>query len=188
MHDIEPHYNWQNNYIPENDKNSPYFGKHINRNFYSNTIYGYLIHPAWDEFGSETLYLKILYADYQSAFVIIEMLGEWNDCINNDIMFLKRKVIDKFLKSGIDKFIIIGENVLNFHFSGDEYYEEWFQDVEDGWIAFINFRQHILNEFSKINIDFFVNYGGDLDNLAWRKYSPLKLFNSVADVLKHRLV
>jgi len=28
------------------------------------------------------------------------------------------------------QFILIGENVLNFHSSDDCYYEEWFQDVE----------------------------------------------------------
>ena len=102
-------------------------------------------------------------------------------------MFFKRKIIDCFLKSGIEKFIIIGENVLNFHYSGDEYYEEWFQDVEDGWIAFINFRKHILDEFSKINIDYYIHFGGDLDKMEWRKFSPLKLYYSISDIIRHRL-
>lgn len=188
MHDIEPYHNWQNKYKPENDINSPFYGRHTNRNVFANTIYGYLISPHWDEFGSETLYMKVLFADYSSSFVIIELMGEWNDCINNDIMFLKRKVIDKFIKSGIYKFIIIGENVLNFHYSGDEYYEEWFQDIEDGWIAFVNFRKHILDEFSRINIDYFINFGGDLDIFEWRKYPPLKVFKNVSEIVSHRLV
>ncbi|NUM32255.1 MAG: hypothetical protein HUU47_08025 [Bacteroidetes bacterium] len=187
MHDIEPYQNWQNKYTPESDKNSPFYAKNINRNIYSNSVYGYLIHPGWDEFGSETLYLKVLYADYDNLFVIIELLGEWNDCINNDIMFLKRKVIDKFIKSGIDKFLIIGENVLNFHFSGDEYYDEWYQDIENGWIACINFRKHVLDEFSKIKIDYYLIFGGDLDELIWRNNSPQKLYNTVSEIIKHRI-
>ena len=188
MHDIEPYQNWQENYKPETDINSPFFNLHTDRNSYLNTIYGYLIHPFWDEFGSETLYIKILYADYSNTFVIIELLGEWNDCINNDIMFFKRKIIDCFFKSGIEKFIIIGENVLNFHYSGDEYYEEWFQDVEDGWIAFINFRKHILDEFSKINIDYYIHFGGDLDKMEWRKSSPQRVFKTISQIISHRLI
>jgi hypothetical protein len=43
------------------------------------------------------------------------MMGEWNDCINNDIMFLKRDVIEPMLENGSVKFILVGENVLNFH-------------------------------------------------------------------------
>ena len=44
----------------------------------------------WDDFGSSTLYIKILFADYDGGFAIIELIGEWNDAINNDIMLLKR--------------------------------------------------------------------------------------------------
>lgn len=187
MHNIEPFYNWLHLYKTENDLNSPLYSKYALRDVYTNTIYGYLIHPEWDEIGSETLYLKILYADYLESYVIIELFGEWNDCINNDIMFFKRKIIDKFIYTGIDKFIIIGENILNFHFLEDDYYEEWFQDVEDGWIAFINFRKHILDEFSKFNLDFYINYGGILDEFEWRKLSPKFLFKNVKDVLNHRL-
>ena len=99
---------------------------------FTNTIYNFYIHPQWDHFGSPTLYLKILFADYKHHFVIIELIGEWNDAINNDIMFLKREVIDPFISNGIYKFILIGENVLNFHASDDCYYEEWYEDVRDG--------------------------------------------------------
>ena len=56
--------------------------------------------PLWDEFGSSTLYMKILMADYQEGYAIIELIGEWNDAIENDIMILKRDVIDNFPKTG----------------------------------------------------------------------------------------
>lgn len=39
--------------------------------------------------GSETLYLKILWVDYDLKFTIIEFLGEWNDCIEEDCQMLK---------------------------------------------------------------------------------------------------
>jgi len=187
MHSIEPFYHWQHLYKSEEDKISPFFGREHSEVYFTNTIYGHYIHPQWDEFGSETLYLKVLNADYNEGYVIIELLGEWNDCINNDIMFLKRDVVDEFTAAGISKFIFIGENVLNFHASDEEYYEEWFQDVEDGWIAFINFREHVLAEFSKFRIDYYVNYGGELDHLDWRKSTSAMLFSSVENILRRRL-
>jgi len=39
----------------------------------------------------------VLYADYEIGFAIIEFIGEWNDAIENDIMTLKRELIDKML-------------------------------------------------------------------------------------------
>src|SRR5207249_3657998 len=109
------------------------------------------------------LYIKILFVDYLECYAIIEMIGEWNDAINNDIMFLKRDVIELMINKGINKFILIGENVLNFHPSDDCYYEEWFQEVEDGWIAAVNFRDHVKSEFVKSNIDYYLVFGGELD-------------------------
>ena len=68
-------------------------------------------------------------------------------------MLLKREIIELMVDEGINKFILIGENVLNFHASDDSYYEEWFQDVEDGWIAGINFNEHVIKEFRDHSID-----------------------------------
>ena len=55
-----------------------------------------------------TLYLKILYADYERSFAVIEFIGEWNDALYNDIMFVKREVIESMVGNGINKFILIG--------------------------------------------------------------------------------
>ena len=57
----------------------------------------------------------------------MEFIGEWNDYLFNDIMLLK--VIDPLRDGGVSKFVLIGENVPNFHYSDDAYYEEWFDDV-----------------------------------------------------------
>jgi hypothetical protein len=187
MHYIEPYYSWRNLYIAAEDNQSPFFGREYSEFYFSNKIYNYYIHPQWDEFGSETLYLKVLYVDYMLGFAVIEFIGEWNDAINNDIMFLKRDVADIMVGQGINKFILVGENVLNFHASDDCYYEEWFQDVEDGWIVGINFQEHVIKEFSRNNIDYYIAFGGELDELPWRTYTPQQLYEKVEAVISRRL-
>ena len=187
MQDIEPFYAWREIYVSSEDERSPFYGRENSEFVYSNTIYNYYIHPQWDFIGSHTLYLKELFADYDRGFAIIEFIGEWNDAINNDIMTLKRDVVDDMIGKGIDKFILIGENVLNFHQSDDCYYSEWFEDIPEGWIAAVNFRKHVLLDFEKNNIDYFLTFGGELNNLNWRTYNPLQLFNKVNGLLLHRL-
>lgn len=187
MQDIEPYYRWRDLYIADEDELSPFYGREYSEFEYSNTIYNYFIHPQWDDFGSNTLYLKVIYADYTMRFAIIEFIGEWNDCINNDIMTLKRDLIDDMIGKGIDKFILIGENVLNFHASDDCYYQEWFDDIENGWIIALNFREHVLSEFSKNNIDYYFLFGGELNNFPWRIFNPQQLFERVEGVMSKRL-
>src|SRR6187402_1424095 len=99
MHTIEPYAGWLQYY------DSSFHEKEYNYDVYSETIYGYYIDPPWDFFGSETLYLKILYADYDLGYVVLEFIGEWNDTINNDIMTLKRDIIEQLQAEGINKFI-----------------------------------------------------------------------------------
>jgi len=187
MHFIEPHYNWRNYYIASEDPSSPFFGREYSEFEYTDRIYNYLIHPQWDNIGSPTLFIKILFADYDEAYAIIEMLGEWNDAIENDIMTLKRDIIEPMITSGINKFILIGENVLNFHYSDDCYYEEWFDEVEDGWIALINFHDHVIREFERIRIDSYFVMGGELEEIDWRTFSPFQFFNKVNAYVEKRL-
>jgi hypothetical protein len=187
MHEIEPFFNWRNFYTAETDKLSPFYRRKYSELYFTNTIYNYVIHPQWDEFGSPSLYTKILYVDYEQGYAILELIGEWNDAIHNDVMFLKREIVDVMLQHDVTKFILIGENVLNYHFDGDDYYDEWFQDVEEGWIAFLNFREHVLQEFTHNNIDYYINYGGELDTLPWRTSVPQKLFEFVESTLQKRL-
>ena len=115
MHDIEPFYKWRDDYNSAEDDRSPFYGKEYSEFEFSETIYNFYIHPQWDFFGSPTLYLKIIYVDYDKNFAIIEFIGEWNDCITNDIMFLKREIIELLVAQDINKFILLGENILNFH-------------------------------------------------------------------------
>lgn len=187
MHDIEPYYLWRDDYIAAEDERSPFFQTEYSEFEFDKMIYNYYIHPQWDYFGSQTLYMKILYVDYDKQYSIIEFLGEWNDTLYNDIMLLKREIIELMMHEGINKFILIGENVLNFHSSDDSYYEEWFQDVEDGWIAGVNFREHVIDEFKRNNIDYYINFGGPLDEMQWRNLKPIQFFKKIEEQLTRRL-
>lgn len=188
MHTIEPFYMWENLYNASEDKQSLFYGKEYSEFEFTNTIYNYFIHPQWDEFGSSTLYLKILYADYDQEFAIIEFIGEWNDCLYNDIMFLKEEVINLLLKANIKKFILIGDNVFNFHYSDNCYYEEWFDEIEDGWILGINFRQHVIDEFRKCMIHHYIHFLSPEDEMNWKKYTPDTLFAITDEMFQQRLM
>jgi hypothetical protein len=188
MQDIEPFWGWEDRYNAAEDERSPFFGREYNFQQYENDIYGYYIHPSWDEIGSETLYCKILYADYDRRFVVIELFGEWNDTLHNDVMHLKRNVIDHLTAEGINQYILVGENVLNFHGSDDEYYAEWFEEVEDGWIAGVNFRDFVETEWHRYHIDSYINSGGTLNGIAnWRTMKPALFYELVSRLITRRL-
>ncbi|MBS1782612.1 MAG: hypothetical protein JSS78_06075 [Bacteroidetes bacterium] len=182
MHEIEPYFNWSHLYNAAEDERSPFYGNEHSEFEFSNTIYNYYIHPQWDEFGSRTLYLKILFADYDLNFAIIELIGEWNDAIENDIMQLKRSVIDLLISEGIFKFILISENVLNFHSSDSEYYEEWYEDIKDegGWIVAINMPEHTQHDFQKMHLDRYIHF---VQNDNWRTFQPLHFFQVIDNSL-----
>ncbi len=187
MQDIEPFYGWDKYYTASEDARSPFHDREYNMQQYENDIYGYYIHPLWDEIGSETLYCKILFANYDRQFVVIELFGEWNDTLHNDIMYLKRQVIDPLVHEGIKYFILISENILNFHGSDDSYYEEWFEDIEDGWIAAIHSPEFIEREWKKYHLDYYINFGGTLDIANWRTLTPANLFELVNSLIIRRL-
>jgi len=187
MHDIEPFYSWLKVYDSNKDAHSPFNGKEYDLHQYSENLYGYYIDPAWDFMGSETLYIKVLYVDYERYFAIIEFFGEWNDALNNDIMHLKRNIIDHFNLFNVNKYILIGENVLNFHGSDDCYYEEWFDETEEGWLAAINFPWHVTEEWKNFNIDSYINFGGELEISNWRTAKPLVLFEKVDSIIHRRI-
>ena len=187
MHEIEPYYLWRDDYIAAEDDRSPFYNTEYSEFYFDKQLYNFLIHPQWDDFGSTTMYIKVIYTDYDRNYSIIELIGEWNDAINNDIMLLKREIIELMIDEGINKFILIGENVLNYHSSDDCYYEEWFQDAEDGWIAGIIFREHVISEFKRNNIDYYINFGGNLDDMAWRNLKPIQVFKNVEGELTKRL-
>jgi hypothetical protein len=187
MHQIEPYFKWRDYYVAEEDEHSPFYQKQYDEFNFTHSIYNYVIHPQWDYIGSDTLFIKILYADYQESFAVIEMIGEWNDCINNDVMFLKRDILDMMLDHGVNKFIIIAENVLNFHFDIDDYYAELFEDVEDGWVVVLNLLNHVADEFKQYNLDYYLNFGENLNVINWRSMKPVELFQQIDRIMNYQL-
>jgi MFS superfamily sulfate permease-like transporter len=120
------------------------------------------------------------------GYAIIEMIGEWNDAIENDIMTFKRDIIDIMIKQGINKYILVAENVLNFHSSDDCYYEEWMEDIEEegGWVAIIGLPEQSRYDFTRANIDRYVQL---IDLPEWRPFTPGNLFTKVDNILLRRL-
>ena len=186
MQDIEPYYNWRHLYISEEDKLSPFYRRTYSEFEFSQTVYNYYIHPQWDEFGSRTLYVKILFAEYEQHFVLIELLGEWNDAIENDIMALRREVTDILYAKGINKFILMAGNVLNFHSSDDSYYEEWKEQLEDngGWVVIIDMPEQSQYDFKRSRL---TNYVTLLDFPQWRTLKPEFVFQQIDSLMSHQL-
>ena len=186
MQNIEPYFNWRHMYTAEEDELSPFYGRTYDEFEYSQTLYNFYIHPQWDDFGSRTLYMKILFVDYDLRFAIIELLGEWNDAIENDIMTLRRDITDLLYKKGIIHFIVIAENVLNFHSSDDSYYEEWREQLEDdnGWITILNMPDQSQYDFKKARL---TNYVSLLEMVQWRTLKPEFIFQAIHQEMMRRL-
>lgn len=185
MHDIEPYFRWRDKYEATKDSKSPFAGRQYSEFQFSQKIYNYYIHPQWDNFGSPTLYIKILYVDYNRGFATLEFIGEWNDAVTNDIMFLKREIVDEMTKHGIYKYILLCDNVLNFHGEDDDYYEEWWDDVkeDEGWIVMLNLLEHVEQEVKDTRIHQYVNFGGIFNEVAWQGFKPKLLFGLVEKMI-----
>ncbi len=183
MHDIEPYYEWRDYYIASEDSRSVFFRRKYSEFSFTHKVYNYYIHPQWDAFGSSTLYCKILYVGYDKQVAVIELIGEWNDTLHNDIMIFKEEIIDPLIHNGINKFILVGEQVMNFHGSDDAYYEQWAEDIreEDGWILAVNFLPHVKSEMRNFGIHSFIDMNDSLNEVEWRKIKPLYIHKAAED-------
>ena len=110
MHELEPYHRWEYLYLAGEDPRSPFYRRERPEEGY-HVLYDHLIHPDWDSLGSETLYAKVLFVDYVLRFGVIELMGEWNDALHNDVMWLKRELVDAMQAEGLCKFVLICENV-----------------------------------------------------------------------------
>lgn len=189
MHDIEPHFRWRDLYVASEDARSPFFGRKYSEFYFTNQLYNFYLHPQWDEFGSATLYGKILFVDYDEGFALIELIGEWNDALHNDIMFLKRKIADLLYDEGITKFVFFCENVLNFHASDDEYYAEWAEEVheEQGWIVLINIRHHVEEEMLQARLQHYMHFGESYNDVHWHTLKPQIVFQLIDAMVSGRM-
>jgi hypothetical protein len=183
MVNLEPHYKWRDSYKSEEDKKSPFFGRVYNDMVASKQIYNYYIHPRWDDIGSSTLFIKIIFADYDLGYAIIELMGEWNDTLHNDIMYLKRNIAEVMIEEGINKFVLICENVLNFHGSDDCYYEEWAEELESGWVCCLDTFDHVADEMMETRLQYYLHFGRDFNGINWRIMKPELILAQVEKIL-----
>ena len=172
--------------MAEEDPRSTFYGQTYSEFEFSQTVYNYYIHPQWDEIGSKTLYIKLLFVDYEMGFGIIEMIGEWNDAIENDIMTFKREILEKLMEEGIYKFILIGENIFNFHNGDRDYYEELYEELSDenGWAVMVNLHLAAQHDFLLKKLNRYVEL---MEFEKWRTYKPEDFFLSIDKKLNDRL-
>src|SRR5438876_7446125 len=100
-------------------------------------------------------------------------------------MELKREVIDVFFHQRITKFILIAENVLNFHSGDKDYYQEWFEEVtdENGWVVILNMPEQTQYDFKRAKLHRYIELI-ELDN--WRTYKPFHLFKKIDSQMQKR--
>lgn len=130
--------------------------------------------------------MKILFVDYEQSYAIIELLGEWNDAIENDIMTLRRDVTDVLYAKGVNKFILIAANVLNFHSSNDDYYQEWREQISDegGWVVVIDMPEQSQYDFKRARL---TNYISLVEFPQWRTLKPEIVFQEIESIFGRRL-
>ena len=179
MHEIEPFYGWLGFYSNEADPYSPYQDADHNAFDLDKGVYEYLAHPLWDAFGSDGMLLKILYADYETGYAIIELFGVWNDLIQNDYRLLSENFFTFMIDAGISKFVLIAENILNIYLDADDYYEALHEELEDGWTCLIRARAHVIAEIEEYEIGRYFFWSEELDALNWRKLKPWDLYGLV---------
>ena len=187
MHEIEPHFRWRDQYIASEDQRSPFFRRRYSEFDYTHSLYNFYLHPQWDDFGSSTLYGKILFTDYDEGYTLIELIGEWNDTLHNDVMYLKRNIVDVLVNQGISRFVFFCENVLNFHASpDDDYYAEWAEEISDraGWVVLLNTRPHVEEELEESRLDTYLHFGEHFNDVNWRAHKPALVLFMVETLLQ----
>lgn len=175
MHNIEPHYQWRDYYVAAEDEHSPFYGQKYSEFEFSTRLYNFYLHPQWDSIGSSTLYGKLLFADYEEGFALIELIGEWNDTLHNDIMYLRRNLTDPLYDKGISRFVFFCDNLLNFHATlEDDYYAEWHEELldEQGWAVLINLRKHVDEEMHDAGLHQYLHFGTEYNDINWRPHKP----------------
>lgn len=182
MFEVEPFYGWLHLYDPEADEYSPYYGVEHNLFEFDRSIYDMPAHPLWEDFDSENLLMKILYADYTKGYCIIELIGEWNDLQFNDFRLMRDNCLQLLKDAGINRFILICENVFSAFLEMQDYYEEFTEDLyPDGYLHLLKARPLVLEEFTRYGISAFVNWSQEIDSMNWRKMHPDQILTLIED-------
>lgn len=187
MHTIEPFYGWLHLYSQDQDANNPFHETVHSEFFYDRQIYEYLAHPQWDTIESESLLVKILYADYETGYAIIELIGEWNDLYEHDFRLLCVNCLTYLADAGVSRFILISENVFNVYLQDDDYYAAMTEELEDGWICLFRARPHVLDEFQRYGLGAYLYWNMEFDAVVWRKMMPWNMYRLIQNRIGHSL-
>ncbi len=179
--EIEPFYGWLSLYSHEKDPHSPFHQIQHNLFYFDRYIHNIPCHPLWDDIGSESLLIKILYADYQEGFAIIELFGEWNDLFENDYKLLAENCLTFLIDKGIQRFILVGENVFHIYLETDDYYQALQEELEAGWICIVRPREEVRMEMESYGILDYFYWSPIVDELPWRKLRPIQFYRIIAD-------
>ena len=179
LHDIEPFYGWLDIYDHAHDPKSPFHEVQHSQFYFDRSINRIPAHPLWDTIGSESLLVKILYANYLEGYAIIELFGEWNDLYDNDFKLLAENCLTYLIDHGVKKFILVCENVFHAYVESDDYYEALQEEIEDGWMCLIKPRANVLEEFQDYGLLPYFYQSPQLDSLQWRKFKPHQLYQLV---------
>ena len=180
FHDIEPHYGWLGFYSHDIDENSPFHTVEHNLFEYDRYVYTFPAHPLWDDIESEGLLVKILFANYEEHYAIIELFGEWNDLHQNDFKLLCENCLTYLVDAGVTQIIFIAENVFNIYLEADDYYEAFTEELESGWMCLLRARTAVHEELRRYGIDRYFYWNAELDEMNWRKLKPWQLHQLVA--------
>lgn len=185
--EVEPHYGWLGYYDHKMDKRSPFHHVEHNLFAYDRYIYTFEAHPLWDTIESESLLVKILYANYTQGYAIIELLGEWNDLFQNDFKLLCENCLTYLADEGITQYIFVAENVFNIYLDQDDYYEAFQEELGDGWMCLLRARERVLDEMKRYNISPYFYWNDSLQDLHWRKLKPWQVYDLVKDSMQKLL-
>ena len=184
---IEPFYGWLNYYSHEHDERSPFHDVEHNLFEFDRSINRIPAHPLWDDFGSESLLVKILYADYQRGYAILELFGEWNDLYDNDFKLLAENCLTYLMDHGSSQFVLICENVFHAYFESDDYYQAVQEELEDGWICAIRLRDDVKEEMEHYGLNHYIFWSPVLDEVSWRKLKPPQVYQLVCQRMQFLL-
>jgi hypothetical protein len=176
LHDIEPFYGWLGLYNHEIDQRSPFHEVEHNQFYFDRSINHIPAHPLWDEIGSESLLVKILFVDYQEGYAIIELFGEWNDLYDNDFKLLAENVLSYLADYGIKRFILIAENVFHAYLESEDYYQAMQEELGEGWICVLRARKEVKEDMAEYGIDQYFYFNALVDEIHWRKLKPYQLY------------
>lgn len=182
---IEPFFGWLDHYCHEHDQRSPFHEVEHSLFEFDRSVNHIPAHPLWDDFGSESLLVKILFADYSRKYAILELFGEWNDLYDNDFKLLAENCISLLIEEGINQIILICENVFHGYFETEDYYEALQEELEDGWLIAIRMREELQNEMIDFGINQYFFWSPLLDQVPWRTMKPPALYKLACSRLEN---